>query len=265
MIDIQSDVGNSPFDIEAVGVVGLRYPIKARDAATGAVQATTAEWKMSVALPAARRGTHMSRFVAELEAAADRPFDLDEHHRFARHIVERLNAETADLSTTFTWFRSVKAPVSGRASRLESHITFASTVASDASKTEKALTIAVAAKSLCPCSKAISDRGAHNQRSDISLELGFAADAKVPGFEDVIAMMEESASSRIYPLLKREDEKYITEYAYDHPVFVEDLVRNVATRAHDLPTIRRFLVEGINRESIHAHDCFARVRYQRPL
>jgi MptA/FolE2 family GTP cyclohydrolase len=260
MIDIQSAAVTPRFVIEAVGVTGLKYPMVARDGVTGVEQGTTAEWRLSVALPASRRGTHMSRFIEALEARAGSPMDLDGHFAFTQELTKRLDAGSAEATTTFTWFRTVRAPVSGLAGRLESTVTFTSRTGADAAKT---LRVQVAAKALCPCSKAISERGAHNQRADIRVTLRFPATAPVPAIDQVLALAEAGASSPVYPLLKREDEKHITESAYDNPVFVEDLVRNIAACLIDIPGAGGFVVEVVNRESIHAHDCFARITHER--
>jgi GTP cyclohydrolase I len=263
MIDIQSDVVQSRFAIESVGVTGLSYPLAARDGARGEVQRTAAQWRMGVSLPAERRGTHMSRFVAELHARSGKPMDLDEHYRFAQALCERLNAPRTDVTTAFTWFREVKAPVTGLAAFLEGRVEWRSVSDGTPAGGCKSLTVQVPAKSLCPCSKAISERGAHNQRSDISVTIEYAPDAPVLAINRLMELVEQSASSPVYPLLKREDEKHITEAAYDNAVFSEDLVRNVAQRLYDLPDVKRFVVEAINRESIHAHDCYARIVFSR--
>jgi MptA/FolE2 family GTP cyclohydrolase len=217
---------------------------------------------MSVALPASQRGTHMSRFVAGLEALTARggAFDLDGHYAFAEELTRALDAATAEITAEFTWFRTVKAPVSGLSARLDAEVAFGARTGAAPRKT---LMVRVAAKSLCPCSKAISDRGAHNQRSDIKVTLELAPAAPVPSLDKILTLVETSASSPVYPLLKREDEKHVTESAYDNPVFVEDLVRNVAAKLADLPALAGFVVEAVNRESIHAHDCYARLAYAR--
>ena len=260
MIDVQSGRATSGFAIESVGVTGLRYPLVARDSATGEEQATLANWRMAVALPAEKRGTHMSRFVAALEARGRSPLGLDEHCLFASHLTQLLGAESADIEVEFTWFRLVKAPVTGQAAQLECKVAFLAVTGPKAMKT---LRVQVAAKALCPCSKAVADRGAHNQRSDIEVQVHFAPGALVPAIGTILSLLEGSASSPIYPLLKRDDEKYVTEYAYDHPVFVEDIVRNAATKLVLLPAISAFQVQAINRESIHAHDCYARIVWSR--
>ncbi len=259
MIDIQSTAATHRFAIESVGITGLRYPMLAEDGASGEVQPVVADWKMGVGLPETSRGTHMSRFIAGLEARQGQPFDLTKFHAFAETLAGELAATNADFTAQFTWFRLVKAPVTGLAARLECQVGFGAKIGATQ---EKTLSLSVAAKALCPCSKAIADRGAHNQRSDISLTLRLSPEAPVPSINKLLALLESSASSPVYPLLKREDEKFVTEAAYDNPVFVEDIVRQAADKLVDLPNTLGFTVEAINRESIHAHDAYARITYK---
>lgn len=256
MIDMQSGSVTSQFAIEAVGVLGLRYPLSVRDPQTGEIQNTVGDWQMNVALPAGRRGTHMSRFIEELQARGNKPFDLDGTLAFAQGLTKILHAESVEVRVGFTWFRLVRAPVSGKGSMLEQKVTFRVRAGHTM---ERTLTVEVAAKALCPCSKAISDRGAHNQRSDLKAVLTFNEGATIPAINTVIELLETSASSPIYPLLKRDDEKYVTETAYDNPAFVEDIVRTAARQMSTVDGVVQFVVEAINRESIHAHDCFARI------
>ncbi len=258
MIDIQASEAKHRFAIESVGITGLRYPMLAQDAATGEVQPVVADWKMGVGLPESSRGTHMSRFIAGLEARQGQPLDLTQFHTLAFTLAGELHASQADFTARFTWFRLVKAPVTGLAARLECQIGFGAKIGA---ASEKTLSLSVAAKALCPCSKAISDRGAHNQRSDISLTIRLAPEAPVPAINKLLSLLETSASSPVYPLLKREDEKFVTESAYDNPVFVEDIVRQAADKLVDLPNVLGFTVEAINRESIHAHDVYARITF----
>lgn len=256
MIDVQSGTVAARFAIESVGVLGLSYPIQAKDAATGEIQTTAAAWRLGVSLPAEKRGTHMSRLVDELHARSAAPMTLDDMLAFTTHLLHALEAPTASVSASFAWFRSIAAPVTGKRALLEGHVIFAARAGALGLKT---LTVKVPAKALCPCSKAISDRGAHNQRSDIEVSVDLAADAPTPAIGSLMEMVETSASSPVYPLLKREDEKFVTEAAYDNPAFVEDIVRQAAGKLVDLPGLRRLSVEAINRESIHAHDCYARI------
>lgn len=261
MIDIQSTEAIHLFAIESVGITGLRYPLLAADSVTGEVQPVVADWQMGVGLPETSRGTHMSRFIAGLEARHGQALDLKKFYQLSTELTADLGATQADLRAGFTWFRLVKAPVTGLAARLECQVGFAARVGA---APEMILSLSVAAKALCPCSKAISDRGAHNQRSDISLALRLSPEAHVPSINKLLSLLETSASSPVYPLLKREDEKFVTESAYDNPVFVEDIVRQAAAKLVDLPHVLGFTVEAINRESIHAHDAYARIVYPGP-
>lgn len=259
MIDIQASEQHSGFAIESVGIQSLNYPMAIVDEASGEVQQVFTTWTMGVSLPAHQRGTHMSRFLTELTVFAENPMSLSTHYLFAQKLLPILSAESAEIKTSFSWFRKVFAPVSGLAGLLECKVSFHSKAGADG---EKTVTIAVPAKALCPCSKAISDRGAHNQRSEVSVELSYGSDGKTASINQIFSLLEMSASSPVYPVLKRDDEKYVTESAYDNPVFVEDIVRRAANRLVDVPDIRGFKVQAINFESIHAHDCFARISYR---
>lgn len=256
MIDMQSSSVVSEFPIEAVGVTGLKYPITILDPKSGETQKTVGDWQMHVTLPADRRGTHMSRFIEELHGRVGQPFDLDGCLAFAQSLTTVLHVATVQVTVAFTWFRLVAAPVTGKSAMLEQKVTF---IARAGEHPIRQMTVEVGAKALCPCSKAISDRGAHNQRSDLKAVLTFASGASVPSINKVAELLERSASSPIYPLLKRDDEKFVTESAYDNPAFVEDIVRTAARHMSTLDGVARFVVEAINRESIHAHDCFARI------
>lgn len=258
MIDMQSGSVASEFPIQAVGVTGLKYPLTVLDSHSGEVQKTVGEWQMNVTLPADRRGTHMSRFIEELHGRVDKPLDLDGCLAFAQSLTTVLHVTTVQVTVSFTWFRLVSAPVTGKKAMLEQKVTF---MARTGEVPLKQLTVEVGAKALCPCSKAISDRGAHNQRSDLKAVLTFASGKPVPSMNTVAQLLESSASSPIYPLLKRDDEKFVTEAAYDNPAFVEDIVRTAARHMFTLDGVSQFVVEAINRESIHAHDCFARIVY----
>jgi len=216
-------------------------------------------WSMGVSLPAHQRGTHMSRFLTELTSVADRPMSLSGHFEFCQKLLPILNAQSAEIKTSFSWFRKVFAPVSGLAGLLECKVSFISLAGTS---DEKSISIAVPAKALCPCSKAISERGAHNQRSEISVELNYEAGGKTASINQIFSLLEMSASSPVYPVLKRDDEKFVTESAYDNPVFVEDIVRRAANRLVEVSDIRGFRVQAVNYESIHAHDCFARISHR---
>ena len=254
MQDIQAGKISSQFSIRSAGVTNLRYPFLIRETISGEVQRVTAEWKMGVAIPRDQRGTHMSRFIEELESRSETPLEFDAVSDFARSVSQRLDAPEADLKITFPWFHRVAAPVSKQTSLMHYDLTFE---ARHTTSPVKTLEVVVPCKALCPCSKSISDRGAHNQRSYVRARLDFAHDAKAPSFLRIADLMQDAASSRVYPLLKREDEKYVTEHAYDNPTFVEDLVRGVGMRLADTPNLRGLTISALNQESIHNHDCFA--------
>lgn len=265
MLDLQGSSITRPYAIQNVGVTGLQYPLTI--GLHGETFRTGALWSLGVALPASQRGAHMSRFVECIDGLGERAVDLAGMVDFCRQVSGRLEAERTRCGVEFTWFRRVKAPVSGMESYNPHVIRWTvdwfdeKQPAARSAKPSVELQVQVAVKALCPCSKAISDRGAHNQRSTVTVSLKVPASAasSVPPVERVVAMVESHASAPVFPLLKRADEKYVTERAYDNPVFVEDLVRAVASSLADFPGVESFRVHVQNHESIHAHDCFAEI------
>ena len=239
--------------IQKVGVRDLRYPLKVR-AADGSAQPVLATLQMTVGLPHDVKGTHMSRFVEVLEMHRE-PLDADGFRALFDAMLARLDATTGHLSMRFTYFIRKRAPVSGVESLLDYDATWEAACEAPG---EVRVTLGMTAPvtSLCPCSKKIADYGAHNQRSLITLR------AEVHGavaLEDLARVAEDEASCEVWGLLKRPDEKWVTERAYDNPKFVEDLVRDIALRlAHD-PRIGRFRVASENFESIHNHSAFAEI------
>ena len=260
MIDIQSSKISSKFDIDSVGVLNLRYPIVIMDKITGETQRQVAVWRMGVRLAKDQRGTHMSRFIEELNQHCDRPMDLDAFHQLAVRIRSRLDSQSTDIKANFTWMRKVKSPISGLEGYLDCKVGFE---AITGEREIKILTVETVATAVCPCSKAISNRGAHNQRAFICAAITLEAKEPSPSISGIIKLLEDNASSAVYPILKREDERYVTENAYDNPFFVEDLAREVANDLYDLPAFREFSIRVINQESIHSHDCYAEVSYKR--
>ena len=252
MQDVQSRVDSRDLPIEAVGVKGLRYPI-AIAAGDGALP-TIATFTMTVALPAAQKGTHMSRFVEALDAQRG-ALTMVGFETLVLDVLERLDAAGGSIEMRFPYFVRKHAPVSGVASQLDYEVCWQGSVADDG---EYAfwMQVLVPATSLCPCSKEISAYGAHNQRSCIAIR------AKLEGalsIEELVGIAERSASCEVYGLLKRPDEKYVTERAYDNPKFVEDLVRDVALALNREPRVAAYVVEAENFESIHNHSAFARI------
>jgi GTP cyclohydrolase IB len=248
--DKQSERDHRELRIDKVGVRGLRFPIQVRDKAHS-VQDTVATIGMFVDLPKEFKGTHMSRFLEVLNAHG-RVMHVENIPDILYAMQKKLNAATSHLEMEFPYFLVKRAPVSGRESVMDYTVRF------DACACEREiaflLTVRANVTTLCPCSKAISGRGAHNQRGEVTVRVRFR---KLIWIEDLIAIIESSASSELYALLKREDEKSVTERAYDNPVFVEDLVRNVALKLNAHPHLTWYKIEAENQESIHNHNAYA--------
>ena len=249
MKDIQNHADDRNIDIDQVGVKGIRYPITVLDKNMGKQQ-TVATINMYVNLPRQYKGTHMSRFVEILNEHSKR-ISLQNFSDILKEMKKRLNAESANMEITFPYFINKRAPVSGSEGLMEYMCTFKGSL----DKGSDLITVIhVPIATLCPCSKEISDFGAHNQRGEVTLQVRFK---KFIWIEDLISLVEESASSDIYSVLKREDEKYVTERAYEHPMFVEDIVRDIAEKLNSDSNITWFAVESENFESIHNHNAYA--------
>jgi GTP cyclohydrolase IB len=250
--DTQSARDERHLAIQRVGIKDLRYPLQLRVA--GAVQATAALWDLDVALPAEKKGTHMSRFVAWLNdlTAQGAPLDAALLRERLAAMLERLGAIEGRVEARFSFFIKKRAPVSGVHSLLDYQGRWIAEAR--AGSTSVWAEVAVPVKSLCPCSKEISDYGAHNQRSTVTIR----AEMKAPvEWHELVRFAEDNASSEVWALLKRPDEKWITERAYENPKFVEDLVRDVALALNADARIGRYCVEVENHESIHNHAAYA--------
>ena len=252
--DTQSSRDERRLAIQRVGVKDVRYPLQLRVA--GAVQSTAARWSLDVALPAERKGTHMSRFVAWLDALALSGEPLDAASLRAKHaaMLDKLGASEGRIEAAFSFFIRKRAPVSGLQSLLDYQGRWISETRAGVTRVHAE--VAVPVKSLCPCSKEISDYGAHNQRSLVTVRVELLQ--PVP-WQELVRFAEDSASSEIWPMLKRPDEKWVTERAYENPKFVEDLVRDVALRLNGDARIGRYRVDVENFESIHNHSAYARI------
>ena len=237
--------------IQRVGVRDVRYPVTLRIG--GAELQTVAHWDLDVALPATRKGTHMSRFVAWLDAL-DVPLDAAVLRERMAAMLERLEADEGRIEARFPFFLRKRAPVSGLESLLEYQGRWIAEVRAGITSIWAEVTVPV--KSLCPCSKEISDYGAHNQRSHVTIRVELKGEITWP---ELVRFAEDEASSEVWPMLKRADEKWVTERAYENPKFVEDLVRDVALRLNADPRIGRYVVDVENFESIHAHSAVARI------
>jgi len=254
--DTQNEVDPRGVPIQRVGVRALRFPVRIRDK-KDALQHTVATVSLGVDLPHNYKGTHMSRFIETLNAHGPE-LSVRDIRRIPQELLGRLDAERAHVEVSFPYFIEKRAPVTGAPGMLDYEVKF--TV--DATKDEMDLivTVAVPVATLCPCSKAISDRGAHNQRGIVTYSVRFDEPIWI---EDLIRVVELSASCELYATLKRPDEKAVTEIAYDNPVFVEDLVRNIAVKSRGDENISWFRVEAENFESIHNHNAFAEVEWVR--
>ena len=249
--DTQSERDERHLAIQHVGVKDVRYPLQLRVA--GAVQTTAALWNLDVALPAEKKGTHMSRFVAWLDAL-DAPLDAASLHARLGAMLGLLNASEGRIESRFSFFIRKRAPVSGVSSLMDYQGRFIAETRAGATTVWSE--VAVPVKSLCPCSKEISDYGAHNQRSTVTIR----AETKAPvAWEELVRFAEANASCELWALLKRADEKWVTERAYENPKFVEDLVRDVALALNADARIGRYTVEVENHESIHNHSAYARI------
>ena len=255
--DVHSESDGRKLALERAGVKGLRYPICVLDRANGQ-QHTIAEIDMSVSLPHRRRGAHMSRFV-ELLNRHRGEIDIRRFRALCAELRSDHDATAAHVTVRFPYFIEKRAPVTRAGGLVDYACTFGASVTAGANELWVAVEVPVT--SLCPCSKAISRHGAHNQRSIVRVKVWFA---RFFWIEDLIALIEESASCDLYALLKRPDEKWVTERAYGRPRFVEDLVREVGTRLRALRNFPRFEIEAESLESIHAHSAYARLSYPGP-
>ncbi|MEO0074724.1 MAG: GTP cyclohydrolase FolE2 [candidate division WOR-3 bacterium] len=249
MRDIQNEPDYRNINIDKVGVKNLSYPILLSDKAHKK-QHTIAKINMYVNLPHNFRGTHMSRFV-EILSRFHREIAVHNIGNILKTMKQELNAESAHIEMEFPYFIEKKAPISQAVGLMDYHCRF---VGNLTDKVKIILGVTVPITTVCPCSKEMSEKGAHNQRGEIRVDIRFK------GFfwiEDLIELVENCASSPVYSLLKREDEKYVTEQAYQNPTFVEDVVRNVALKLQTHPDIIWYKIEAESFESIHNHDAYA--------
>lgn len=249
--DVQGSADIRQLPINKVGIKSIRHPVKVLDK-SGGVQHTIAIFNMYVGLPHNFKGTHMSRFV-EILNAQEREISVESFESMLREMVILLEAETGQIEISFPYFISKEAPVSKVKSLMDYEVSFVGEVLPEG-EYRQTTKVVVPVTSLCPCSKKISDRGAHNQRSHVTVT---AITNDFVWIEDLVQMIEGQASSELYGLLKRPDEKFVTERAYDNPKFVEDMVRDVAGVLNADPRIDAYVVESENFESIHNHSAYA--------
>lgn len=256
--DVQSSPDTRRLPIDKVGIKDIRHPVLVRDRSQG-VQHTIATFNMFVELPHNFKGTHMSRFV-EILNSHDMEISVESFKDMLSEMAERLEARTGHIEMTFPYFIDKSAPVTGVKSLMDYQVTFIGEVRDG--KYVMTIKVVVPVTSLCPCSKEISRYGAHNQRSHVTLTVRTNTFVWI---EDLIDLVEDQASCELYGLLKRPDEKYVTEKAYDNPKFVEDMVRDIAAILNRDGRIDAYIVESENFESIHNHSAYAMIQRDKTL
>jgi len=252
MKDIQSSKDTRNIKIDRVGIRGIRYPITLLDK-QNSTQHSIASINMYVSLPESFKGTHMSRFL-EILNESHHYISHQKIEQMLRKIKNKLSAKEAYIELFFPYFLEKSAPVSGQKSLMSYDCAI---FAKSGSNTKIDIQVKVPVTTLCPCSKAISEKGAHNQRGFVTIRVSLA---KFVWIEDLIQLAEKFASCQIWPLLKRPDEKYVTETAYDNPMFVEDIVRDIAKSLAIDKRIDSFRVEAENMESVHTHNAYALIK-----
>lgn len=263
MPDVQNSKDDRGIALDRVGVRDIRFPISVLDKADSRQQ-TVATLSLSVSLPHHFKGTHMSRFIEVLNAHKGE-FTIRTIPEILVELRQKLDAESAQMEVRFPYFLKRSAPASGATGLMDYQCIFSAD--SKPESTDFVLSVEVPVTSLCPCSKEISDYGAHNQRGQISISvrsaLSSSGQPELIWIEELVEVAERAGSSPVYPLLKRVDERHVTMQAFDNPVFVEDMVRNVAVALKDDRRISWFEVKAVNQESIHNHDAFALITWRR--
>jgi len=254
--DVQGSADTREIAINKVGIKDIRHPVRVADRSEGE-QHTIANFNMYVYLPHNFKGTHMSRFVGILNNH-EREITVASFKDMLSEMAELLESEIGHIEMSFPFFVNKRAPISGVQSLMDYDVTLIGEIRNGAAS--MATRVLVPVTSLCPCSKKISERGAHNQRSHVTVTV--ESDSFV-WIEDIIDLVEKEASSEVYGLLKRPDEKFVTERAYDNPKFVEDMVRDVAQRLNENDRILAYTVEAENFESIHNHSAYALIEHDK--
>ncbi len=252
MDDVQGSHDSRQIAINQVGIKAIRHPVKVLDKSSG-IQHTIAVFNMYVGLPHNFKGTHMSRFV-EILNSHEREISVENFPAMLRDMVDKLEAQTGRIEMNFPYFINKAAPISGVQSLMDYDVTLIGDIRHG--KIESSIKVVVPVTSLCPCSKKISERGAHNQRSHVTVTVRINEHLWI---EEIVQLVESEASCELYGLLKRPDEKHVTERAYDNPKFVEDMVRDVAARLNAEVRVEAYLVESENFESIHNHSAYAQI------
>lgn len=252
MPDVQASRDERRMPIDRVGVKDVVYPMRL-SAKDGGEQATIANINMYVALPHTQKGTHMSRFLEVLNDHRCEPVTPARIPEIAKAIKERLEAEEAHFEASFTYFIAKPAPVTEQVGLMNYEVTFECTANG---QEDLIMRVAAPATSLCPCSKEISQYGAHNQRCRIEAAVRTSSPMWI---EDLVELLEAAASHPVYSVLKRPDEKFVTEKAFENPKFVEDIVRDLAIALEDAPEVTWYAISSENFESIHSHNAYAEI------
>lgn len=258
MEDVQGTLDTREIPINRVGIKDLTHPITIvnRD---GTQSNSVATFSMSVSLPHDQKGTHMSRFLQILNESETKVSAKD-FHKMLQNMIQRLEADAGSIEMQFTYFIEKTAPVSGVKSLMDYQVNLSGQI--ESGHLASTLEVTVPVKSLCPCSKKISEYGAHNQRSHLTV--GINCSNRI-WLDELITTIEAQASAELFAILKRPDEKYITERAYDNPKFVEDVVRDVAAELNNHNAVDRYYVHAENFESIHNHSAFAVIEHDKTM
>lgn len=252
MPDVQASHDTRQLAIQRVGIRDVKHPMLL--ATPDGAMPTVAAWTLTVALPANQKGTHMSRFIALLDRHRGQPASLASFSAMAAEMLPLLQAERGDITAAFPYFINKEAPISGVKSLLDYQVQWHAQASAQGVVVQ--VQVVVPVTSLCPCSKSISQYGAHNQRSHVTATVTLT-DPALFSLNGLIRTIESQASCELWGLLKRTDEKYVTERAYDNPKFVEDLVRDVAAAVASHPGVGHYVVQAENFESIHNHSAYA--------
>ncbi|PRR88507.1 MULTISPECIES: GTP cyclohydrolase FolE2 [unclassified Bacillus (in: firmicutes)] len=268
MTDIQKTEQDFYFPLEQVGICRLSYPVRILSKTAPQDQITSADFALSTSLRAHEKGIHMSRLTEQLYSfyESGKPLDVNSLKELTAALARQMNQSSASIQVSFPWYMEKQSPVTGKSGLMHATITY------DIHFHEKdgwTCHVGCDAKvtTLCPCSKEISEYGAHNQRGSVSIQVELFEQASLPNDMKaaLLHIIESNASAPLYPVLKRPDEKKVTEEAYENPRFVEDVTRLMAIELYEQPWIRGFQVECRNEESIHQHDAYAKCSYQKNL
>ncbi|WP_249869649.1 GTP cyclohydrolase FolE2 [Oceanobacillus saliphilus] len=267
MADLQNTKKDFLFHLDVVGISNVKYPISIESNINPAFQTSIGTFKFSSSLTNTSKGTNMSRFMEQLNNYHEHGFTvtIENLNKFTKELAERLEQKDAVIEVSFPWFFERKGPSSGLTGLNHAEATIR--VSYDQSKGYSAtVSLSALITTLCPCSKEISEYSAHNQRGEVMMEISLADEfdeKKIDWKEALLEAAESNASARLHPVLKRPDEKMVTEHAYENPRFVEDIVRLVAADLYEMPFVTKFQVSCRNEESIHMHDAIASIKYDK--